>query len=145
METDLFFQILNSTVSIAVALMVISQLRQLKLSLNSSAQGGLYGQSAEVRKMISSDPKLYPYFFEQKGLDENASEDLKVKVKMTAMMYLSYFENLVTQEQNLHKKHRNTWANQFVKKSIQQSPIMKEIFENEPDIYVKEPKDCCIN
>lgn len=138
METEIIFSILQTTINLVLLAFVIYQLKQVNRSIQSSAQTGLYSQSAEVRKIMLNQPELFPYLMEGKSLDPKMDKVLRDKIKIVGLIQLSYLENLITQEKNLDKSYHTEWLDKFIPMSLKNAPIMIQILEDNPDAYCKE-------
>ncbi|MDX1626023.1 MAG: hypothetical protein R3323_05875 [Wenzhouxiangellaceae bacterium] len=119
---------------------VIVQLRRVNASIRVSAQASLYQQSSSVRSALIEYPSLRRYFYEGRNIDPE-SEDYH-RVRTIAEEFLNYLEHLVIQRGSLRDDEFSAW-NRFVYRTISSSPVMREILDENPDLYSRDLVRAC--
>lgn len=116
-------------------IVVIYQLSRLNLSIRISAQAAVYQQATDARAFLVQYPELRKYFFDGVVADPG-SEDYS-RAKTVGEMFLNYMEHLILQRGSLRSSDWTAWQN-FARKTLCNSPILREVLAEQPDAYCEE-------
>ena len=99
---------------------VLKQIRQVKISLQSSTNERLMAESLEILRFLAEHPGNYDYFYHGKEPPKTQSEDLKCATEMIA----NYLEHVVLQKDTLPKHVQESWYT-FVTDTYARSPVVR--------------------
>ncbi|MFY7970954.1 MAG: hypothetical protein ACOVOO_03365 [Flavobacteriales bacterium] len=135
MNIELALSILSIIVNIIGFFFVIRQITQQALATRGETYTSLCGLSYEILKMISDNPYLYDYFYNNKKLDENCEH--RVQVLMCCEMIANYCDNVTLQRENIPDKVWQRWKN-FIKGQLEISSELKCFMLEYKDWYSQE-------
>jgi hypothetical protein len=135
----------QAIVSVVGFIVIIIQLRQLKLSLQSDTHSKLYTHYLEMIKLFLEKPELRPYFYEGKAIQQSVPNHARTRqeqeVEVMCEIMLSVFEHAVMQEKNLPKDSRDNCWEAYVRERYNGSPELKRFFEANRTWYAKALSD----
>lgn len=123
-------------------IVVIYQLSRLNLSIRISAQAAVYQQATDARAFLVQYPELRKYFFDGVVADPDSDCDDYSRAKTVAEMFLNYMEHLILQRGSLRSSDWAAWQN-FARKTLCNSPILREVLTEQPDAYCDELVELC--
>jgi hypothetical protein len=135
MNFETILSILSIVVNIIGFYFVIRQITQQALATRGETYTSLCGLSYEILKMISDNPFLYSYFYENKKL-ESGSEH-RVQVLMCCEMIANYCDNVTLQRENIPEAVWLRWKN-FIKGQLEISQVLRKFMLEYKDWYSKE-------
>lgn len=113
------------------------QLWQVLRSLRGATQDRLYAHYMEVCKLMMGQPKLYPYFYEDKPI-QTIDPTLKESSQIVCEAFLGLIEHAILQQKNLPKDAwRNCWL-PFAKERVSKSEPLRNYFRENEGWYAKE-------
>jgi hypothetical protein len=128
--------ILNSIVSLGglfIAfsgfILIYKQLSKLNSTLINDAQGRLFVQNGEIRKLLVEKPYMRKYFFNSEKI--STDHDNYSEVRTLAEMYANYMEHLVLQENNVNPNDWGLWTG-IIRDIYSTSPILQEVITEKP-------------
>lgn len=103
--------------------LVIMQLRQVELSLRSSAHAALYEQASSFRTHLVAYPHLRRFFFEGASIEpSDADYDRVITI---AELFLNHLEQIAVTIKSLGRDNRAALES-FIKDALDKSPMMKQ-------------------
>jgi len=140
---EIFLPIAGILINLFGFIFVIRQIKQQALATRGETYTSLCGLSYEILKMIADKPHLYPYFYENKDLDEGqASQEVRVEVLMCCEMIANYCDNTLTQKENMPIAVYQKWQ-KFIEQQISMSSVLLNFFLEYPEWYDPEIKSIC--
>lgn len=135
MPLDTILSILSIVVNIIGFYFVIRQITQQALATRGETYTSLCGLSYEILKLISDNPYLYDYFYNNKKLETDSEH--RVQVLMCCEMIANYCDNVTLQRENIPDSVWQRWKN-FIKGQLEISVELKDFMLEYKDWYSKE-------
>jgi hypothetical protein len=135
MSLETILSILSIFVNIVGFYFVIRQITQQAVATRGETYTSLCGLSYEILKMISDNPYLYDYFYNNKKLD--AGYEHRVQVLMCCEMIANYCDNVTLQRENIPDAVWLRWKN-FIKGQFEISSELKSFMLEYKDWYSAE-------
>jgi hypothetical protein len=122
MSLETILSLLSILVNIVGFYFVIRQITQQALATRGETYISLCGLSYEILKMISDNPYLYDYFYNNKKLETDSEH--RVQVLMCCEMIANYCDNVTLQRENIPDAVWLRWKN-FIKGQLEISIELK--------------------
>ena len=135
MSLETILSILSIFVNIVGFYFVIRQITQQAVATRGETYTSLCGLSYEILKMISDNPYLYDYFYNNKKLDAGCEH--RVQVLMCCEMIANYCDNVTLQRENIPDAVWLRWKN-FIKGQLEISTELKSFMLEYKDWYSAE-------
>lgn len=121
------FQAYSGALSVAVGIvgfvLLWFQLRGLKRSSQSEANGKIFTSDTEILRVFVNNPKLRQYFYD--GIECPPGADDADAVQTIAEMFLCHFEHALIQLENMPPDVRPGWAN-YARYMHKHSPAIQD-------------------
>lgn len=135
MSLETILSILSILVNIVGFYFVIRQITQQALATRGETYTSLCGLSYEILKMISDNPYLYDYFYNNKKMETDSEH--RVQVLMCCEMIANYCDNVTLQRENIPDAVWLRWKN-FIKGQLEISTELKSFMLEYKDWYSAE-------
>ncbi len=135
MSLETILSLLSIFVNIVGFFFVIRQITQQALATRGETYTSLCGLSYEILKMISENPYLYDYFYNNKKLETDSEH--RVQVLMCCEMIANYCDNVTLQRENIPDAVWLRWKN-FIKGQLEISIELKSFMLEYKDWYSAE-------
>ncbi|NBV14793.1 MAG: hypothetical protein EBS07_12125 [Sphingobacteriia bacterium] len=135
MTLETVLSLISILVNIVGFYFVIRQITQQALATRGETYTSLCGLSYEILKMISDNPYLYDYFYNNKKLETDSEH--RVQVLMCCEMIANYCDNVNLQRENIPDAVWLRWKN-FIKGQLEISTELKSFMLEYKDWYSAE-------
>jgi hypothetical protein len=135
MTLDTILSIFSIIVNIIGFYFVVRQITQQALATRGDTYTNLCGLSYEILKTISDNTYLYPYFYENKKLEQQSEH--RVQVLICCEMIANYCDNVTLQRENIPVHVWQRWKN-FIKGQLEISMELKQFMLEYKDWYSTE-------
>jgi len=135
MTLETVLSLLSIFVNIVGFYFVIRQITQQALATRGETYTSLCGLSYEILKMISDNPYLYDYFYNNKKLETDSEH--RVQVLMCCEMIANYCDNVTLQRENIPDAVWLRWKN-FIKGQLEISIELKSFMLEYKEWYSAE-------
>jgi hypothetical protein len=113
------------------------QIEVMMVQLRGDVNERLYNQNLEIMHFFAENPKLRPYFYDNKELTESESEEEKMKILGTAEMVAGFMELVAIQITEIPEPIQARWK-KYIVDEYNSSPVLRQTFERQADWYADE-------
>ena len=132
-------QTLLSIISIIVNIIgfffIIKQITQQALATKGETYTSMCSLSYEILEMIFENPFLYDYFYNNKKLEDN--NENKIKILICTEMIANYCDNVTLQRENMPDYIWQRWRN-FIISQLDTSLVFREFMNEYSEWYSPE-------
>ena len=122
-----FIAIFGILVNILGFFFVVRQIRQQALATRGETYTSLCGLSYEILGMMADHPELYAYFYENKTLDLDCPD--RIRVLCCCEMIANYCDNTALQRENIPNHVWQRWRT-FIKQQVEMSKVLRDFFRD---------------
>ena len=115
--------------------LVIKQLKQVDRTIHRDVLDCLYSRVYEIHQVVLANPDLFKYFYERADAPEDPV--LRSKLDTLCEMVFELYELIVLQKDSMSKELYESWF-VYMKKMVEQSPVLQQHLETHHDWYVPE-------
>ncbi|MCS6844323.1 MAG: hypothetical protein NZ528_08385 [Caldilineales bacterium] len=121
-----------STVGFAV---LIYQVRQLERSIRGNVNESLYNQNLEFLRVLTNNPDLRPYFYENR--DVTVEDPKYYQVMSLAEILASFLELIALQKSDIPKHVWVHWLS-YIQDMYRSSPVLRQHFRDNKSWYSRD-------
>jgi hypothetical protein len=135
MDLQTLLSIISIIVNIIGFFFIIKQITQQALATKGETYTSMCSLSYEILKMIFENPFLYDYFYNNKKLEED--NENKIKVLICTEMIANYCDNVTLQRENMPDYIWQRWRN-FIISQLDTSLVFREFMNEYSEWYSPE-------
>ena len=137
-SAQLWIEVGKVVLPIAGFVVVFFQLRFVARTLKSNSASKLYDQYLKLNELFLGKPALRPYFYDNKPVPQQETEELKTQVASMAEAIMGILEHAALQRRNLPSKSWQQCWKTFTKDRLQTSPSMRQFYVDNEVMYAKD-------
>jgi hypothetical protein len=135
MDLQTLLSIISIIVNIIGFFFIIKQITQQALATKGETYTSMCSLSYEILEMIFENPFLYDYFYNNKKLEED--NENKIKILICTEMIANYCDNVTLQRENMPDYIWQRWRN-FIISQLDTSLVFREFMNEYSEWYSPE-------
>ena len=135
MDLKTLLSIISIIVNIIGFFFIIKQITQQALATKGETYTSMCSLSYEILEMIFENPFLYDYFYNNKKLEDN--NENKIKILICTEMIANYCDNVTLQRENMPDYIWQRWRN-FIISQLDTSLVFREFMNEYSEWYSPE-------
>lgn len=135
MDLQTLLSIISIIVNIIGFFFIIKQITQQALATKGETYTSMCSLSYEILEMIFENPFLYDYFYNNKKLEDN--NENKIKILICTEMIANYCDNVTLQRENMPDYIWQRWRN-FIISQLDTSLVFREFMNEYSEWYSPE-------
>ena len=135
MDLQTLLSIISIIVNIIGFFFIIKQITQQALATKGETYTSMCSLSYEILEMIFENPFLYDYFYNNKKIEDN--NENKIKILICTEMIANYCDNVTLQRENMPDYIWQRWRN-FIISQLDTSLVFREFMNEYSEWYSPE-------